>query len=158
MAFYLAYLTGKGQAQILKLTRFQLLEEGVNFGKRKGGAATLVLWTPKLRVAVKESQAIPSTITANFVVHTQTGGSYTSDGFKKGWQTLMGKWVEGGKWADGTDRPAGERFTFHDSRAKAATTVIESGKKASELTGHKLESTVAKVYDRRAVRKALAAE
>lgn len=101
---------------------------------------------------VKESQAIPSTITTNFVVHTQTGGSYTSDGFKKGWQTLMGK------WADGTDRPSGERFTFHDSRAKAATTVIESGKKASELTGHKLESTVAKVYDRRAVRKALAAE
>ena len=48
----------------------------------------------------------------------------------------------------GTLEP-GERFTFHDGRAKAVTAVIEEGGKASELTGHRLESTVAKVYDRR---------
>lgn len=158
LAFMIAYLTGKGQAQILKLTKFQMKDEGISFGSRKGGAATLVEWTQKLRDVVKESQEMPSTISTNYVVHTQTGGSYTSDGFKKGWQTLMGKWVEGGKWKDETDRAAGERFTFHDSRAKSVTTVIESGRKASELTGHKLESTVSKVYDRRAVRKAPAAE
>jgi integrase len=55
----------------------------------------------------------------------------------------MRKWVAQG----------GERFTFHDSRAKATTDVIEQGRKASELTGHKLESTVTKIYDRRHIRK-----
>jgi integrase len=55
----------------------------------------------------------------------------------------MRKWVAQG----------GERFTFHDSRAKATTDVIEQGRKASELTGHKLESTVTTIYDRRHIRK-----
>jgi len=89
-----------------------------------------------------------------YVVHTQQGDPYTRNGFKKGWQLLMGKWVAGGTWKDGTIREPGERFTFHDGRAKAVTDVIESGRKASELTGHRLESTVAKVYDRRHTRKA----
>ena len=69
-------------------------------------------------------------------------------GFKKGWQILMGKWVSQG----------GERFTFHYSRAKAVTTLIESGRKASELTGHKLEATVINIYDRRVVRKSKPSE
>lgn len=143
LAFYIAFMTGKGQGQILKLTIGQLTKEGISFGKRKGGAAVDVLWSDDLRAAVYESLEMPSTITPMFIVHTQQGGPYTSDGFKKGWQTLMKKWVEQG----------GERFTFHDSRAKAATDVIEQGRKASELTGHRQEATVAKVYDRRAVRK-----
>ncbi len=41
------------------------------------------------------------------------------------------------------------------STAKTATDLIEQGRKASELTGHRLESTVAKIYARRAMRKAL---
>ena len=55
---------------------------------------------------------------------------------------LMGKWVAHG----------GERFTFHDSWAKATTDVIEQGRKASELTRYRLESTVTKIYDRRHMR------
>jgi integrase len=51
-----------------------------------------------------------------------------------------------------------ERFTFHDLRAKATTDVIEQGRKASELTGHRTEDMPAKVYDRRAIRKAPAAK
>ena len=41
----------------------------------------------------------------------------------------------------------------HDSRAKATIDVIKQGRKASDLTGHKLELTVTKIYDRRRIRK-----
>lgn len=149
LAFYIAFVTGKAQGQILKLSRGQLKDDGIDFGSRKGGARVFVEWSDNLRAAVDESLAMPASIMPMFVVHTREGGPYTSDGFKKGWQILMGQWVAGGTWADGSKREAGERFTFHDGRAKAVTAVIEEGRKASELTGHRLESTVAKVYDRR---------
>jgi integrase len=143
LAFQIAFLTGKGQGQILRLSRSQISDEGIEFAKRKGGARVLVTWSNELRATIDESLAMPSRISPNFVVHTKTGSPYSSDGFKKGWQALMRKWVAQG----------GERFTFHDSRAKATTDVIEQGRKASELTGHKLESTVTKIYDRRHIRK-----
>jgi integrase len=158
LAVWIAYLTGKAQGQILRLTRNQLTDEGIEFGKRKGGARVLVEWSDKLRVAVDESLAMPAAVATMFVVHTQEGGPYTSDGFKKGWQLLMGKWVAGGLWADGTQRLPGERFTFHDLRGKAITTLKEQGRNASELTGHRSEAVIAKVYDRRRIRKAAAVE
>ncbi len=158
LALQIAYLTGHAQGQILRLTSKQLTNEGIAFKGRKGGAHVLVEWSDKLRAAVKESQSMPSRVTSPYIVHNQDGSPYTSGGFKKGWQLLMGKWVAGGTWEDETKREPGERFTFHDLRAKSVTKVIEQGKKASELTGHKLEATVTKIYDRRRVRKAAAVE
>jgi integrase len=46
------------------------------------------------------------------------------------WQRLMKEWVGQGN----------ERFTVHDLRAKAVTDLIEDGRKASKLTGHRTES------------------
>lgn len=80
------------------------------------------------------------------LIHSRVGQPYSSQGFKAMWQRLMKEWVEQGN----------ERFTFHDLRAKAVTDLIEDGRKASELTGHRTESIPAKVYDRRAVRKSKA--
>ena len=154
LAFYIAFVTGKAQGQILQLSRKQITPEGIDFGKRKGGARVFVEWSDELRAAVDESLGMLAKITPMYVVHTKEGGPYTSDGFKKGWQLLMGKWCAGGTWEDGTPRLPGERFTFHDGRAKAVTDVIEQGRRASELTGHRLETTVARVYDRRATRRA----
>ena len=42
-------------------------------------------------------------------------------------------------------------------RAKAVTDMTEEGRKASDLTGHRTEAVVSKVYDRRRIRKAPAA-
>ena len=42
-------------------------------------------------------------------------------------------------------------------RAKAVTDMTEAGRKASDLTGHRTEAVVSKVYDRRRIRKAPAA-
>jgi integrase len=143
LAACIAYLTGKAQGQILALTRANVRPEGISFGKRKGGAAVDVAWSPRLRRYVAASSAMASNVSSIYVVHTRDGGAYTSQGFKHLWGDLMTAYVAAG----------GERFTFHDLRAKAVTDVIEQGRKASELTGHRNEQTIARHYDRRAVRK-----
>lgn len=143
LALMISYLTGKAQGQVLRLHVSQLGAEGIEFGKRKRGAATLVEWSPRLQGYVRLAMAQPSTITSQYVIHTRTGSPYGSDGFKSLWQRLMREWVEQGN----------ERFTFHDLRAKAVTDVSDQGRKASELTGHRTEAVVAKVYDRRRVRR-----
>jgi hypothetical protein len=144
LAAAIAYLTGKAQGQILKLHRNQLSNDGISFGKRKNGAATFVRWSKRLRRYVNAAQAMPSTIESMYIIHNQNGLPYTSHGFKTFIQRLMKDWVDDGN----------ERFTFHDLRAKAVTDVIERGGRASDLTGHRGETTPERVYDRRKIRKA----
>jgi len=146
LALLVAYLTGKAQGQVRMLTHRQVTPEGIYFGKRKRGAATLVQWTPMLRKAIKAALAMPSACAPLYVLHTQDGSGYSDSGFKSIWQRLMNDWVAQGY----------ARFTFHDLRAKTVTDMEEQGRKASNLTGHKLEQTVNRVYDRRHVRKSRA--
>jgi len=148
LAGYIAYLTGKAQGQVITLKRQQLQAEGILFSKRKRGAATLVLWTRRLRLAVKASIAMPATSEPLYVIHNQSGQPYTTSGFKALWHRLMGEWCALGN----------ERFTFHDLRAMAVTTMEDQGRRSSDLTGHRQESTVKRVYDRRRVRKSAAVE
>jgi integrase len=46
-----------------------------------------------------------------------------------------------------------ERFWFHDLRAKAITDMKEQGRDAKEVSGHKTDAMVNRVYDRRRVRR-----
>jgi hypothetical protein len=146
LALLIAYLTGKAQGQVRMLTHHQVKQEGIYFGKRKRGAATLVQWTPMLRKAVKVALAMPSSCEPLHVIHTQDGCGYSESGFKSIWQRLINDWEAQGN----------ARFTFHDLRAKTVTDMEEQGRKASNLTGHKVEQTINQVYDRRRVRKSRA--
>jgi integrase len=154
LAAAIAYLTGKAQGQVLRLQRKALDDEGVGFEKRKHGAATYIRYSRLLRRAIRSSIAMPSRIDSLFVVHTRDGTPYTSQGFKKLWRCLMAEYCAPGAWPDGSPRPAGEHFTFHDLRAKAVTDLEQQGRKSSEVTGHKQQATVARHYDRRRVRTA----
>ena len=146
LALLIAYLTGKAQGQVRTLTHHQVKQEGIYFGKRKRGAATLVQWTPMLRKAVKVALAMPSSCEPLHVIHTQDGCGYSVSGFKSIWQRLINDWEAQGN----------ARFTFHDLRAKTVTDMEEQGRKASNLTGHNVEQTINQVYDRRRVRKSRA--
>ena len=139
----LAYLTGKSQSQILSLSRTQLTDEGIEFTKRKRGARTLVTWTPELRRIVNECLDLPRQLPGTYLFCSRAGQPYMASGFKAMWNRLQVAWEAAGN----------TRFHFHDLRAKAVTDVIEQGRKASELTGHRDEQMPAKTYDRRAVRK-----
>lgn len=143
MAAMIAYLTGKALGQILKLEISQITEDGILFGKRKRGAATLVSWSTRLHRYIAMSLGMPSTIKTPYVVHTHTGSAYSASGFKSIFQRLIVEWGKQGN----------ERFTFHDLRAKAVTDMKDQGRKASELTGHRTEEIVNRVYDRRRIRK-----
>jgi len=144
LAATVAYLSGKAQGQVLRISRTQIKDDGIEFAGRKRGARTLVQWTPALRAAVEESLALPTKVKSTYLICNADGQPYTSSGFKAMWQRAMNAWVEKGN----------ERFTFHDLRAKAVTDTTEAGRKASDLTGHRTEAVVSKVYDRRRIRKA----
>jgi site-specific recombinase XerD len=149
----LAYITGKSQAQVLRLSKTQLKDEGIEFGKRKRGVRTLVQWTTELRRLVDECLALPREIETVYVLCNRAGQPYAASGFRTLWQRLQRAWWEAGKPDKESKESANMRFRFHDLRAKAVTDVIEQGRKASELTGHRTEQIPARIYDRRAIRK-----
>lgn len=156
VAAELAYLTGKAQHQVLRLAKSHVSEEGIRFRGRKRGADTLVLWTPALRAVSARAATLRSRVESMYVIYTRDGSPYTDRGFRALWQRLMRAWIDAGKdaTADPDERSRNQRFTFHDRRAKAITDVIEAGRRASDLTGHRTESVPARVYDRRVERKA----
>lgn len=142
IAAWLAYLTSKAQGQILTLRKESVSLYGIEFSSRKGGADTFVEWTSELANAVRT--AFASSKHSEYVVSRSHGRPYSSGRFKSQWQRRMAVWASLGH----------KRFTFHDLRAKATTDMSSGGRKASELTGHRDERTVSRVYDRRRVRKA----
>jgi integrase len=145
IAAWLAYLTSKAQRQILTLRKDAVSLYGIQFGSRKGGADTFVEWTSELADAVRTAFARSNH--SQYLIPTGHGSAYSSGGFRALWHRRMAEWVSRGH----------EHFTFHDLRAKTVTDLSSQGRKASELTGHRDEKTVARVYDRRRVRKAPAA-
>lgn len=150
LAARLSYLTAKAEAQIIGLQISDIEEDGIVFDRRKGGHAVLVLWTPKLRLIVKKLRALEPRLDIGPLVCTETGDSYTLDGFRSTWGRIMDAWAAA--------KEGRKRFTFHDLRAKAVSKLKEDGRIASELTGHTSEAMPNKVYDRRRIRRAQAVE
>ncbi|MDR1662616.1 MAG: hypothetical protein LBR95_09410 [Azoarcus sp.] len=125
------------------MSKTQITNEGMAFGGRKRGSKTLVIWTPALVAIAKACDRLPSRVASMYLIRNTGGLPYTASGFKSMWQHVMNAWVEAGN----------ERFTLHGLRAKTVTDVMESGRRASDLTGHRTEAVIARVYDRRRVRK-----
>lgn len=136
-AMELAYLTGQRQADILKLRRSQLQDEGIYFKQSKTGKELIVRWTRELRAAVDRALSAPSTIASIWVIHNRKGQAYTSSGFQSVWQKLLRRCL-----ADGVIQ---ERFTFRAIRAKA-----RSDGPDKRLLGHSNPDAMARIYQRKA--------
>lgn len=161
----LAYLTSKAQLQVLRVTRRTHVDragvtrlsdidaEGIRFGGRKRGHATMVLWTQPLRDVAQQLLALPAKADPVYLACKPDGDAYTTAGLKTMWQRIMRAWL----LASPADAPR-ERFTFHDLRAKAITRLKEDGRQAMDLTGHTTERVADSTYDRRRIRKAKAVE
>lgn len=145
---WFAYLTSQRKGDLLKIRLDHLTDEGIVVQQGKTGAKVLVEWTPKLRECVAEIRALPRPVRGLFLICNRAGQPYTDSGFKALWGRAMTAWVDEG----------GERFHFHDLRAKAVTKMIEDGRKAQDLSGHASEAMVAKVYDRRTFKRSKAVE
>lgn len=121
-----AYITAMRKGDILKLRLDQITEDGIWIKQSKTGAKQLYEWTNGLIMVVARAKALKRPIRGLYLFCNRQGQPYTDSGFKAMWQRVQIKWAESG----------GERFTFHDIRAKALTDAKKLGIDAQSLAGH----------------------
>lgn len=137
LAMDLARNVGQRRGNLLSLKFSQISDAGITFPKIKKGKAVLVAMTPKLKETIDACKAMAPQIPREYVLRTRDGTRYSARGFSAIWQRLMKKFVDAG----------GERFTFHDLRAKAASDK-ETLAEAQALLGHQSPETTERVYRR----------
>jgi integrase len=144
-------LTGRRRAEILRLPKTAMSEEGIQVpdSKTKAGEARrhyLVAWSPTLRRVVEEALSITRPrgkgrppLVSGYLFHNRDGAPYTDSGFKALWNKLMH-----------SSAPAGAKspawFRAHDLRALYVSEMLEQGR---DPNTHKNQQTMRTVYDRR---------
>ena len=124
---WLAYLTGLRRGDLLKLTRFQLQEDGLMVKESKTGKRVLIAWTPELRSVVDAAlEASPDSRV--FPV--------SESAVNNAWGRFQRQWA-----ADGH-----ERFLLRDLRAKHATDFEAAGGDATAQLGHSARSVTTRHY------------
>jgi integrase len=141
VAMDLALLTGQRQGTLLRLKWSQITAEGVliqqaNKGGKKG-KRLLVEMSPALQAVLERARAFLPHLPREYVLRTRKGKAFTQNGFRSCWQRTMTKFVKQG----------GERFTFHDLRAKSGSD-SETLQGAFERLGHTSMTMTRRVYDR----------
>lgn len=121
-----AYLTALRKGDIFGLRLDQVTSDGIFVKQAKTGAKQVYEWSASLRSVVDRAKALPRPIRGMYLFCTRRGQPYSDAGFKAMWNRVQVKWAEQG----------GERFTFHDIRAKALTDAKALGLDAQALAGH----------------------
>src|SRR5262249_29304901 len=138
LAMDLALLTGQRQGDLLALEWKNVTPEGIKFQQGKTGKKLLVTRSAALDGVLEAARNMaPVVHIGGFVIRARSGRPYTSEGFRACWQRIMNKYVKAG----------GERFTFHDLRAKSVSD-SETLEKAFERAGHTTMAMTRGVYDR----------
>ena len=137
IAMDLALLTGQRQGDLLRLPWSKVTPEGVEFKQGKTGKRLLVMTSPDLEAVLERAREMLPHLPRAYVLRRRDGQPYSENGFRAIWQRTMRKHVKAG----------GERFTFHDLRAKSASDSVEF-QKAYERLGHTSPSMTRAVYDR----------
>jgi integrase len=156
-AMDLATLTGQREADLLRLSRSQLFDDGIAFtvskskrrhprhGKTVETAKKLVIeWSPELRAVVERLKKLGPQLRPTLLCNLQ-GKPFTSDGFRSNWHRLMTKAVTPSE--NGEPAALAEGFTFHDLRAKSASD--DELEVATERLAHDDPRTTQKVYRRK---------
>ncbi len=121
-----AYITALRKGDILNLRLEQITEEGIWIKQSKTGSKQLYEWTNGLHEVVSRAKSIKRPISGLYLFCTRQGQPYSDTGFKAMWNRVQLKWAAQG----------GQRFTFHDIRAKALTDAKRMGMDAQSLAGH----------------------
>lgn len=131
-AMEIAYLCAARLSDVLRLSVFDIRDQGLRIRQGKTGKEQIKAWTPRLRAAVELAQAQPSTIKSEWVLHTRKGSRYSRNGFSTAWQRAKRK-------AGASD------WTFHDLKAKGITDYTGD---RQQFSGHKTRAMV-EVYTRK---------
>lgn len=121
-----AYITALRKGDILNLRLDKITDEGILITQSKTGAKQLYEWTAGLTEVVGRAKSLKRPIRGLYLFCTRQGQSYSDTGFKAMWNRVQIKWADQG----------GQRFTFHDIRAKALTDAKKLGLDAQSLAGH----------------------
>ena len=121
-----AYITAMRKGDILKLRLDQITDDGIWIKQSKTGTKQLYEWTDGLIDVVARAKALKRPIRGLYLFCTRQGQPYSDTGIKAMWNRVQIKWAESG----------GQRFTFHDIRAKSLTDAKRLGLDAQGLAGH----------------------
>lgn len=122
----LAYLLYARSQEALRLTRKNLLDEGVFVDRLKGSKSNIVRWSPRLRKAIDECKAI--SILSPHLLTNNSGKRVTYSMLKKPWARLMQTCIN--------INPEFHPFTPHDLKRKGMTDQVLEQNSA----GHKSEA------------------
>jgi integrase len=142
-AMELAYLCCARQADILSLTRDQLVSAGIYIKQGKTGAKQIKAWSDRLIAALELANAVPikDGMASIYVLHQANGSRYTRDGFNS-------KWRKARLAAIAAQSELDYSFTFHDLKAKGISDLEGSLTDKQAISGHKNASQTA-TYDRK---------
>lgn len=141
------------------LLRSSVHQDGLQIpvGKRKRGQAQrhkLAEWNADLKAAIDEALAARK-VASIYVFANARGGSYNRNSWANVWKKLMDACEQRAK-ADGV---AFARFSLADMRPASVTKRMDDGDdRITDATGHSDGKMVAKVYDRRKVKRFRATE
>jgi hypothetical protein len=139
-AMEISYLCMARKADVIKLHKSQLLEQGIYIRQGKTGKKQIKEWGPRLRAAVTFSKAEPGRVESMYVLQQKNGSPFALASFDQRWRKTIIKAREV------TGLPLD--FTFHDLKAKGVSDFEGTQAEKQFATGHKNQSQVA-TYDRK---------
>ena len=128
-------LTGLRQGDMLRLGKFAIRDDGLFCQTGKRGKRLLFKWTPALRAAVDQCEALRRKPSEPRLF------PITARGFKSAWSRSMHKYKP-------DDKDIDLRFAENDLRAKVATEAIDMGMDATSLMGHSSDAVTRRHYIR----------
>jgi integrase len=124
--------TGRRKGELLRLTRFDIVEQGMRFVNNKNPDDEFILeWEPETRAIIKDILNLPGYTRNRYLFHTRNDEPYikadgNTSGFDTIWQRYMVKAINSGK--------VKTRFTEHDIRKVRASQL--SREQAQHLLRH----------------------
>jgi integrase len=115
-----AYITGLRQSDILKITRDNIVEDGIKALVGKTSNKILIEWSDKLRVIIRKAMEYSTARNSSYLFCNTKGEEYSPHGFRTMWQKLMQKAI--GKNPEKKSYVEA-RFRFHDIRRKTASDI-----------------------------------
>ena len=115
--------TGQRITAVLRISRADLLEEGIRFPSHKTDAKCVVRWTPELRSVVERAKALHQNLRALTLLHNRRGKAPVYSTVKI-------------QWNKACERAGVNDARLHDLRALAATWAKRQGKNPTELLTH----------------------
>jgi integrase len=131
-----AVLIGQRRADLLKLKRSDIRDDGIYVQQGKTDAKLLIARSPAVDELIARSKAMSPQIPADYLIRKGNGKPYSGDGFYQNWRRLMLKHVAAG----------GQHFTFHDLRSVSVNDVPID--EARDRLGHASSETTKRHYSR----------